>query len=118
MEWIDQTSYGDLYAFQVLLNAHMTGARLSKCRVGLSLGEVIERFRESGKPFNQARGYFYEDGIINRFIVYKNGHMELAFTKEADAETAAKILLEQPLTPAPVQGQQAIQPLRNETSSL
>ena len=97
MEYVDQSSYGDLYAFQVLLKAHMGNVPLSKCTLGhSSIGETIERFRESQQPFNQARSYVYDDGTIDGFRVYKNGHLEITFKREADTETAAKILLDQP----------------------
>jgi len=93
-DWIDQSYYAYLQAFQVLLKAHKENIPLSKCTLGYpSIGQVIERFRDSTHPFNQVRGYIYNVGDLEAFRLYKNGHLDLTFKKEADAETAAKILL-------------------------
>jgi len=91
---VDSQSYDELHAFQILLYSRLRNVPLSKCFFNhASIGTVIENFRDSHKPFNQARAYVYDDGIIEGFRLYKNGHIEIIFKKEADAETAAKILL-------------------------
>lgn len=93
-DWIDSSYYGYLLAFQVLLKAHLENIALSKCTItNTTIGQMIESFRDSAHPFNQARNYVYDVGPIDALRVYKNGHVELTFKREADAETAAKLLL-------------------------
>jgi hypothetical protein len=97
-EFVDSQSYNELYAFQILLKAHLTNTPLSQCNLdgASSIGAVIESFRDSKQPFNQARAYTYLVNPIDGFKVHKNGHIEIAFKEAEDAETAAKILLEPP----------------------
>lgn len=89
--WVDQDR--NLTAFQILFKAHREGLAVSKCKLEHpTMEQTIGQFR--GKDFAQARRYVYDDGIIEEFRIYKNGHLEITFKKEADAEEAAKILLE------------------------
>jgi hypothetical protein len=100
---VDSSSYDRLYALQILLKAHLTKTPLSQCNLdgASSIDAVIESFRDSKQPFNQARAYTYLVNPIDGFKVHKNGHIEIAFKEAEDAETAAKILLEQTLSPPP-----------------
>jgi len=87
---IDYKSLEEISALGKLIRIVLLKEEASKTDSRMVM--AIDSFR-SHEDYSQARSYYYDNGIIKSFRIYKNGKFEVEFHKKSYAEEVAKALL-------------------------